>query len=108
MSLDQAEGVIDTINAESDSQLRASSQLTSGKLTKQIAVLQEDLSDLISEIEVSFDYPEEDIEYKTKTHIQEQIIIIKQKICHSIFIFFICFTVIFNYFFKFFYYIFAS
>lgn len=80
MSLDQAEGVIDTINAESDSQLRASSQLISGKLTKQIAVLQEDLSDLISEIEVSFDYPEEDIEYKTKTHIKEQIIIIKQQI----------------------------
>ncbi len=80
MSLDQAEGVIDTINAESESELRASSSLQKGILTKTVQELQEKLIDLMSEIEVNLDYPEHDIEYATKEKIKAETEKIYQKI----------------------------
>lgn len=69
MSLDEAEGVIDTINAETESELKASGQLARGELNQAVNKMQEVLLDLIADIEVSFDYPEEDIEYRTKKSI---------------------------------------
>ncbi len=69
MSLDEAEGVIDTINAETESELKASGQLARGELYQAVNKMQEILLDLIADIEVSFDYPEEDIEYRTKKSI---------------------------------------
>ena len=73
MSLDQAEGVIDTINAESESELKASSSLQKGLLTKTIENIQDTLIDIMSEIEVNLDYPEHDIEYATKEKINNEI-----------------------------------
>ncbi len=73
MSLDQAEGVIDTINAETESELKASNSLEKGILTATISVMQDSIVDLLSEIEVNLDYPEHDIEYKTKENIIEQL-----------------------------------
>ena len=73
MSLDQAEGVIDTINAETESELKASNSLEKGILTATISVMQDSIVDLLSEIEVNLDYPEHDIEYKTKGNIIEQL-----------------------------------
>lgn len=73
MSLDQAEGVIDTINAESESELKASSGLQKGILTKTIENIQDTLIDIMSEIEVNLDYPEHDIEYATKEKINKEI-----------------------------------
>lgn len=81
MTLDQAEGVIDTINAESESELKASSSLQKGILTKTILDIQEKLIDVMSEIEVNLDYPEHDIEYATKEKINEEIDKIYKKIC---------------------------
>lgn len=72
LSLAEAEGMIDLINAQSESELNASYNLMSGGLTKQINAFQDEIVDLISEVEVSFDYPEEDIEYKTKGEIKSQ------------------------------------
>jgi len=66
LTLDQAEGVIDTINAESESELKASSELVKGELSKKVNTMQDKLTDILSEIEVNLDYPEHDIEYKTK------------------------------------------
>ena len=82
MSLDQAEGVIDTINAETESELKASSSLQKGKLTKVVNELQNVLTDIMSEIEVNLDYPEHDIEYKTKENIKQEILEINKKIKH--------------------------
>ena len=73
MSLDQAEGVIDTINAESESELKVSSGLQKGILTKTIENIQDTLIDIMSEIEVNLDYPEHDIEYATKEKINNEI-----------------------------------
>lgn len=65
MSLSEAEGMIDLINAESESELVAGYSLMMGGLTKKMQGYQEELVDIMGEIEVSFDYPEEDIEYTT-------------------------------------------
>ncbi len=58
MSLDQAEGVVDLINAESDMQLKAGSNLMQGKLTEFVKNLQNQLTDILAEIEAKLDYPE--------------------------------------------------
>lgn len=73
MSLASAEGVMDMINAESDAQVRAGYDLLSGTLSKEALHLQNELTDILSDIEVSFDYPEEEIEYITKTKVQERL-----------------------------------
>lgn len=80
MTLDQAEGVIDVINAENARELKASSDLAKGELTKQIDNMQDNLADLLSEIEVNMDYPEHDIEYKTKEHIKNEVKELQEKI----------------------------
>lgn len=70
ISLDQAEGVVDTINAETENQLKASNELTNGNLFKLVNSFQDKLTDILSEIEVNLDYPEHDIEYETKESIK--------------------------------------
>ncbi|MBQ8468177.1 MAG: tRNA uridine-5-carboxymethylaminomethyl(34) synthesis GTPase MnmE [Clostridia bacterium] len=73
MSLASAEGVMDIINAESDAQVRAGYNLLSGGLSKIASEAQDELTDLMSEIEVSFDYPEEQIEYITKANTKQRL-----------------------------------
>lgn len=70
MSLEEAEGVIDLINSESKAQLNASYNLIVGKLKEAIDVMQSKLTDILAEVEVSIDYPEEDIEYTTKENVK--------------------------------------
>lgn len=65
ISLDKAEGVIDMINAESEEQLKAGYELLNGNLTKKITEMQNILTDILAETDVSIDYPENDIEYTT-------------------------------------------
>lgn len=73
MSLASAEGVMDMINAETDSQIRAGYDLLSGNLSQKAKEYQDELTDILSEIEVSFDYPEEEIEYITKTKVKTRL-----------------------------------
>lgn len=73
MSLSSAEGMMDMINAESDAEIRAGYNLLSGSLSKLAFSAQEELTDVLSEIEVSFDYPEETIEYITKAKVKERL-----------------------------------
>ncbi len=58
LSIDQAEGIIDIINAESEAQARAGSVLMQGKLFEIISNLQTELTDILAEIEAKLDYPE--------------------------------------------------
>lgn len=58
MSFDQAEGIIDIINAESEAQAKAGSALSQGKLLDIISGLQTELTDILAEIEAKLDYPE--------------------------------------------------
>ncbi len=73
MSLSAAEGMMDMINAESDAEIRAGYGLLTGKLAQVATAAEHELVDLLSEIEVSFDYPEETIEYITKNKLRERL-----------------------------------
>ncbi len=68
LSLSSAEGVADMINGESDAEVKAGYLLYSEKLTKKVRALQSELKTLLAGIDVSVDYPEEDIE---EQHVEE-------------------------------------
>lgn len=69
-SLSSAEGMMDMINAESDAEVRAGYSLLTGNLSKLATSVQGSLNELLAEIEVSFDYPEETIEEVTKSKVK--------------------------------------
>ena len=73
MSLCDAEGMIGMINATSDAEIKANQNIMRGGLTDKVKSLQQQVIDLISDVEVSFDYPEEDIEYTTITKVKSVI-----------------------------------
>ena len=58
MSIDQAEGIMDLINAESEMQAKAGSCLMQGKLKEKINEYQNILTEILAEIEAKLDYPE--------------------------------------------------
>lgn len=62
LSLASAEGVADMINGESEAEVKAGYLLYSEKLTEKVRVLQDELKTVLAGIDVSVDYPEEDIE----------------------------------------------
>lgn len=66
MSLDALEGVADLINAQSQAQLRANYHLIRGKLHEKTEEIQSKITDLIAEIEVAMDYPEEELSTDTR------------------------------------------
>lgn len=68
LSLASCEGVADMINGESDAEVKAGYLLYSEKLTDKVRALQAELKTLLAGIDVSVDYPEEDIE---EQHIAE-------------------------------------
>ncbi len=68
LSLSSAEGVADMINGESEAEVKAGFLLYSEKLTDKVRALQSELKTLLAGIDVSVDYPEEDIE---EQHIAE-------------------------------------
>ena len=84
MNLSEAEGMIDIINAETETELNVGYDLMSGGLTAKIQVLQDDLVDIMSDIEVSFDYPEEDLEYKTIPEITSRLEKVKENITNLV------------------------
>ena len=80
MDLSQAEGIIDIINANSESSLKAGAMLLRGGLKEKIEGLQNELTDLMCEINVALDYPEHDIEYITAQKVVEKSTAIKNEI----------------------------
>lgn len=80
LSLDEAEGTIDLINAESESELKAGYTLMQGGLRREVENLQTNLTELLAKIEVTLDYPEEDLEEETCEHINNQLLNTKNSI----------------------------
>lgn len=68
LSLASAEGVADMINGESEAEVKAGYLLYSEKLTAKVRALQDKLTYLLAGIDVSVDYPEEDVE---EQHVDE-------------------------------------
>ncbi|MBE7085926.1 MAG: tRNA uridine-5-carboxymethylaminomethyl(34) synthesis GTPase MnmE [Clostridiales bacterium] len=75
LSLASAEGVADMINGESEAEVKAGYLLYSEKLTEKVRALQSELKTLLAGIDVSVDYPEEDIE---EQHIEELVIALRK------------------------------
>ncbi|MBO4940388.1 MAG: tRNA uridine-5-carboxymethylaminomethyl(34) synthesis GTPase MnmE [Clostridia bacterium] len=71
LSLASAEGVADMINGESEAEVKAGYLLYSEKLTNTVRDLQSELKTLLASIDVSVDYPEEDVE---EQHVQELVV----------------------------------
>ncbi len=62
LSLSSAEGLIDMINAESLSGVKAGYSLYREKLTNKICSLQDKITEVLSSIDVDMDYPEENLD----------------------------------------------
>jgi len=80
ISLDEAESVIDMINATSDAELKANSKILKGELFKEINQIQKDLMDAIVNLEVSIDYPEHDDEALGIENLENVLNQIKEKL----------------------------
>ena len=79
ITLDKAEAIIGEINAETEGELSSSLKITNGKLAEKINAEQNDLTNLLAEIEVAFDYPEHDHEEIVKGKILEKLKEIKSQ-----------------------------
>ena len=73
ISLDEAESISDVISSESESELKISLNLAGGKLKNKIIEIQNTLTELLAKIEVTLDYPEEDIDEVVRDDIEMQI-----------------------------------
>ena len=73
MSLDQAEGIIDLINAESSLQAKNGSDLLQGKLKEIITTHQDNLSNILADIEAKLDYPEYDYNEEETKNIKSKL-----------------------------------
>lgn len=84
ISLDEAESIIGEINADSESELKASLNTANGQLKEKIIKLQDGLTMQIAEIEATLDYPEEDFEKSAKEKIFAQTKKIKDEIAELV------------------------
>ncbi len=73
MSLSSAEGLIDMINSESQSGVKAGYYLYREKLTDKVIAIQDIITDCISEIDADMDFPEEDLEFSAREKVLENI-----------------------------------
>lgn len=80
MDITKAEGIIDIINANSMQELKASSNQIIGELKNKVEIIQNKLKDLICEVDVAIDYPDQDIDYITPQDINDKLFPIKQQI----------------------------
>lgn len=71
LSLSSAEGLIDMINSESESGVRAGYSLYRERLTEKVNVMQDKLLDALSQIDVDMDFPEEDLEATSTQAVKE-------------------------------------
>ena len=80
MSLTQAEAVHDIIEAKTDKALFAAVNRLEGGITKPIVKIREELLDLLAAIQVSSDFPEEDIDSFAGGELKEKLESIKKEL----------------------------
>ncbi len=80
LSLSSAEGLIDMINAESVSGVKAGYSLYREKLTNKITALQDKVTEVLSSIDVDIDYPEENLDKVSITTLQENLTFVTREI----------------------------
>jgi len=80
LSLSSAEGLIDMINSESVSGVKAGYYLYREKLTEEINRLQDLITDTLSQIDCDMDFPEEDLERSSTEKVEKDL----KKVINSI------------------------
>ena len=80
LSLSSAEGLIDMINSESESGVKAGYYLYREKLLQAVNSIQDRLTDSLSQIDVDMDFPEEDIEQTATPKIKQDLEFCIQKL----------------------------
>ena len=80
ISLDEAESIVEVIDSESESELKASLNLAKGSLFKKVEELQSKLTEILAKIEVTLDYPDEDIDEQVRDDIYSAISNIQNEI----------------------------
>ena len=80
IDLSQAESVIDIINAKSEREAKEGIKQLNGFLSKEIYEIKQTLLEIMTNIEVSIDYPEYDTPNVTNTDILEKINISRRKL----------------------------
>ena len=78
LSLSSAEGLIDMINSESVSGVKAGYYLYRENLTKEITFMQDKITDALAQIDVDMDFPEEDLEQTSTEQVENTL---KDVIC---------------------------
>ena len=71
LSLASAEGLIDMINSESVSGVKAGYSLYRERLTERVSVLQEKLTAALSQIDADMDFPEEGLEETSREQVEQ-------------------------------------
>lgn len=80
MSLTEAEAVIDLIDARSDEQIRLAKAQLDGSLTRAVDSIYAGLRELVSEIYVYADYPDEDLTDVTPGQMQERLLSVRARL----------------------------
>lgn len=80
LSLSSAEGLIDMINSESESGVKAGYYLYREKLTAEINDMQDKITDVLAQIDADMDFPEEDLEKTSTSAVEQTLIEVKEKI----------------------------
>lgn len=80
ISLDEAEGVIEVISAESDAELSSAYRLSTGLFNKKIVEFQNYLTEILAKIEVALDYPEHDEELITSEQARQKLLLISSQL----------------------------
>lgn len=80
LDLSQAEAVIDIIRAKTDKSFEVSLDQLEGSLSSKIHEIRNILLEMIAHIEVSIDFPEEDVEEVTYDELMEKGTIVEEKI----------------------------
>ncbi len=73
LSLSSAEGLIDMINSESVSGVKAGYYLYREKLTNEIIALQDMITDVLAQVDCDMDFPEEDLEQTSTDAVNDTI-----------------------------------
>jgi len=80
IDLSQAESVIDIINAKTDREAKEGIKQLDGYLSREIQEIKKDLMEIVTNIEVSIDYPEYDTPEATNDDIREKINITRERL----------------------------
>lgn len=80
MDLSQAEAVMDLISARAEGARKLALRQLEGRLGRRVTELQDELLGLLAEIEVTVDYPEDDLEQHTANSVARRLVGVGEKL----------------------------